>query len=364
MARYMQLLLNGGSLDGVTVFSPAIARNMRTPLYRPTPDAAGWNYGFRDLALPGGRRGFGHDGATLSFHSNMVLVPDLGLGIFISTNTASGFDLAQRLPGQVVDRFYTPRFEPPPPGSQALLRQADAYEGPYLTTRRAYGGMEGFVMSVIGFANVGVTPSGYLRITDNNGARLWAATARPGVFQAVDGPQTIVFSVRDGRATRFYAGGAAFERRGDWAGPTLLAVLAALTGLASLAVLIGLAFRSQRDFRQTTVQARASLIQTTQAVLWLVTFGAFGVWLAGTGDPANVVYNWPGGWFVLASACALVAALLTVLTLIMAPLIWRGGRRVDSWTPGRKLRFTITALIFTAFSVDLAYWGALTPWSG
>ena len=43
---------------------------------------------------------------------------------------------------------------------------------------------------------------------------------------------------------------------------------------------------------------------------------------------------------------------------------WRGGRRVDSWTPGRKLRFTITALIFTAFSVDLAYWGALTPWSG
>ena len=56
--------------------------------------------------------------------------------------------------------------------------------------------------------------------------------------------------------------------------------------------------------------------------------------------------------------------LFRILALIMLPVIWRGGRRVDSWTPGRKLRFTLTALIFTAFSLDLAYWGALTPWSG
>lgn len=366
MARYMLLLLNGGALDDVTVFSPAIARNMRTSLYRPEPDASGWNYGFADLALPGGRRGFGHDGATLSFHSNMVLVPELGLGVFISTNTDTGFQLAQRLPGQIVDRFYTPRFEPPPPGSPDLQRQARTYEGVYLTTRRAYGGMEGFVMSLIGFVDVGVTPAGYLRTSSGMaGSKLWAATAKPGVFQSVDGPQTLVFNLQDGRANRFIASGAqAFERRGDWTGPGLLALLAGLTAIASLAVLIGLAFRSTRDFRQTTVQARASLMQTTQAVLWLVAFGTFGAWLAGTGDPANVVYNWPGPWLVLASACALLAAVLTAVTAVMLPIIWRGGRRVDSWTPGRKLRFTITVLIFAAFSINLAYWGALTPWSG
>ena len=137
-----------------------------------------------------------------------------------------------------------------------------------------------------------------------------------------------------------------------------------MTIVASLAVLIGLAFRSRRDFRQTTVQARASLLQTTQAVLWLIALGSFGAWFAGTGDPANVVYNWPGAWLVLASACALVAAVLTAITVIMLPVIWRGGRRVDSWTPGRKIRFTLTVVIFTAFAVDLGYWGALSPWSG
>lgn len=367
MARYMQLLLNGGTVDGVTVFSPTIARNMRTPLYRPAPDAAGVNWGFRDLPLAGGRRGFGHDGATLSFHSNMVLVPDLNLGVFISTNTASGYELAQRFPNQIVERFYMPRSQPPPAGSPELLRQAATYEGVYLTTRRAYGGIEGFVMSLIGFADVGVTPAGYLRTSDNNnGVRLWAPSAKPGVFRAVDGPQTLVFTIKDGSASRFVSssGAAAFERRGDAAGPRLLAVLAALTAIASLAVLIGLAFRSRRDFRQTTVQARASLLQTTQAVLWLLAFGAFLAWFSGTGDPARVVYNWPGPWLVLASACAMVAAVLTAITIIMLPVIWRGGRRVDSWTPGRKVRFTITALVFATFAFDLGYWGALTPWSG
>jgi hypothetical protein len=67
---------------------------------------------------------------------------------------------------------------------------------------------------------------------------------------------------------------------------------------------------------------------------------------------------------ILASSCALTAALLTLLTILMAPSVWRGGRRVDSWTPWRKLRFTLTTVIFAAFSLMLGLWGGLAPWSG
>lgn len=366
MARYMQMLLNGGTLDGATVFSPQIARWMRTSLYRPAPDAAGWNYGFAELALPGGRRGFGHLGDTLAFHSSMVLAPDLGLGIFVSTNTDTGVQLRDRLPQQIVEHFYAPTAAAIPPGSPSLASNAGVYEGHYLTSRRAYGGMEGFVDALIGFTNVRVTPGGYISTTDNEGVHLWAPTGKPGVFRSLDGPETIVFDIRDGRATRIFgaSGTATYERRGDWAGPNLLAFLAGLTAVASIATLIGVAFRTRRDFRQTTVQARASLMQTTQAVLWLVAMGCFATWAAGTADTAHVVYDWPGPWIVIASACALVAAVLAIMTLIMLPVIWRGGRRVDSWTGGRKLRFTLTVLIFSAFALDLAYWGALMPWSG
>jgi hypothetical protein len=47
----------------------------------------------------------------------------------------------------------------------------------------------------------------------------------------------------------------------------------------------------------------------------------------------------------------------------MLPVVWRGGRRVESWTSWRKLRFSLTALIFLGFAVILLVWGALQPWS-
>jgi len=48
----------------------------------------------------------------------------------------------------------------------------------------------------------------------------------------------------------------------------------------------------------------------------------------------------------------------------MLPAIWRGGRRVDSWTALRKAAYSFTALLYGAFSILLGLWGALSPWSG
>ena len=81
-------------------------------------------------------------------------------------------------------------------------------------------------------------------------------------------------------------------------------------------------------------------------------------------DPAAVVYGWPGPFLVIASASAFVAGLLSLTTVILVPAIWRGGRRVDSWTALRKVFFTITVLVYTAFTVLLGLWGAIWPWSG
>ena len=65
-----------------------------------------------------------------------------------------------------------------------------------------------------------------------------------------------------------------------------------------------------------------------------------------------------------ASLYAIRVALTVEPVVILLPVAWRGGRRLDSWTVGRKMRFTATTLIFTAFAVLLGAWGALEPWSG
>ena len=58
-----------------------------------------------------------------------------------------------------------------------------------------------------------------------------------------------------------------------------------------------------------------------------------------------------------------LAALASVGQLLMLPAVWRGGRRLDSWTTGRKVTFTVTVALFVLFSSMLAAWGALEPWN-
>jgi CubicO group peptidase (beta-lactamase class C family) len=368
MARYMLMQLAGGQLGGAAVYGPTAAEAFRTPLRKTPVGINGWAHGFMVFDLPGGHRGYGHGGATLSFFSNMVVVPDLNLGVFISTNTATGRPLVTRFPDRIVQHFYAPPEPFPRAGSPELAQRAGDFAGYYLTTRRAYSGLEGFVDQLNGGASVDVSHGGQLAIRDTSGVRVFVPEGPldEGRFIASQGSERIAFDFADGAARAFHvaSGTQVFERAPLWRQPTTLAVLTALAASAALITLVGIGVRNRREFRENQIQTRASLVQNIQAVLWLVALGLFGLWMSKSGDQAQMMYRWPGVLMITASACALVAAGLTATTVIVLPAIWRGGRRVDSWTHLRKAFFTLTVLIYAAFSTDLALWGALSPWSG
>jgi CubicO group peptidase (beta-lactamase class C family) len=368
MARYMLMQLGGGQLGGVTIYGPVTAQAFRTPLRKTPPGINGWAHGLMVFDLPGGHRGYGHGGATLSFFSNMVVVPDLNLGMFISTNTDTGRPLANRFPDRIVQHFYAAPDVFPRPGSPDLAQRASAFAGYYLTTRRAYSGLEGFVDQLTGGASVAVTHDGKLVTAGEGGVRTWVPEGPPddGRFIASQGSERLAFDMADGGARAFHVanGTEVMQRMPFWRQPRALAILTALAAAAALATLAGVVVRNRREFRENQIQTRASLVQNIQAVLWLVALALFGLWAAKSGDVAQIMYRWPGALMIMASACALVAAGLTITTFVAMPSIWRGGRRVDSWTHLRKAFFSVTVLIYAAFSVDLALWGALSPWSG
>lgn len=368
MARYMQLLLAEGTLDGAVIYGPRAAQAFGTPIRRTPAGINGWRHGFIEYSLPGGRTGFGHAGGTLSFLSNMVVSPELNLGVFISTNTETGGELAMGLAGDIVQQFYAPPQAYPRSGSPELVQRARDFEGYYVGTRRAYRGLEGMVGLMINGADVSVTPDGRLLVTKGGEARLFVPDGdlAQGRFISATGSDHVAFAMDNGRAYAFRGplGDQMFQRSGFWKRPTTLMVLAALSGLAAAATIAGLFLRNRREFRETGVQRQASLLQTTQAILWLTALGLFAVWAGRASDLANVMYGWPGASLIVASACVLVAAALTLGGLILMPAIWRGGRRVDSWTALRKAAYSFTALLYGAFSIVLALWGALSPWSG
>lgn len=368
MARFMLMLLGNGTLDGVAVYGPATATAFSTPQAAPATGVPAFRHGLMEEPQPGGLLGVGHEGDTLSFHSNMVLVPALNLGVFVSTNTGAGAPLAATLARRIVQRFYGPPPGAPPGGSTALVDDRAAFEGVYLTDRRAYHGLEGFIDRLIGAQTVKVTQDGRLIVAGPNGARRWSPVGpiAQGRFASDDGVDHLIFQMAAGRARRFFdpSGAMAFERIGflDQAGAVI--VLTVLTLLASLAALGDLASRARRDFRESSNQRQASVMQTTQAILWLAAFGLVAIWSPRTGDEAAVVYGWPPWLVIIASTCALAAGLMAVLSVTLLPLAWRGGRRLDSWTASRKARFSVTALIFLCYAALLASWGALEPWSG
>ena len=368
MGRYMMMLLNGGSLDGATIYGPKAAQAFRTPIRRTPPGINGWRHGFIDYALPGGYRGFGHDGATLSFMSSMVLVPDLNLGVFISTNTETGAPLAGRFAKRVVQQFYAPPVDFPRKGDPGLASIRQLYEGHYLGTRRAYGGLEGAVGRLLAGADVSVTSDGRLITRGGDQVHAWVPEGDPasGRFISATGPERLVFDMSGGRAGRMLTAlnAQVFERTGFWNRPSVLAIAAIVTALAACATIAGIFLRNRREFRETPIQGRASLVQNIQAALWLAALALVGVWATKTSDVANVMYSWPGFSLMLASACAIVAAALSVLTAAILPGVFRGGRRVDSWTQLRKAAYAATVLIYLGFSALLFVWGVLTPWNG
>ena len=65
---------------------------------------------------PGAYTGFGHGGALMYFMSNMVMVPELDLDVFISTNSGAGRDFVVSFPKLLIGQFFKrddPAPEPP-----------------------------------------------------------------------------------------------------------------------------------------------------------------------------------------------------------------------------------------------------------
>jgi hypothetical protein len=365
MARYMLMILGDGQLGGATIYGPATAQALRMPLPTQAPNVAALDHGFFEYPLPGGFTGYGHYGDTIWFHGAMVTIPALKLGIFVTTNTDTGPALTTQLPVRIVEHFYAPPAGPPASGSAALAGQAQVYAGTYLTDRRPFNGLEKFVFMLIGQATIGVTPDGRL-ITPgfNGGDDAWIPDGPPGHFRSVDSADTTSFQLDGAQAVRWYAAGGviSYDRIGPLYQRGVLIDVAVLALVALIATLAGPAVRFRRALPQTGVQRTANRVQLAAAALWALAFVAIAAFAAGIDNQARALADWPSPALVLAAAAALAAAVLSGLGLLLTPFAWWSDAE-DGWGPWRKLRFSMTSLVFAALGFQLAYWGALEPWS-
>jgi CubicO group peptidase (beta-lactamase class C family) len=362
MARYMLTILGDGELQGTRIYSTATALSFRTPIPVPTPNGGEVSNGFLQTQLPGGFLGYGHDGDTLWFHSNLVTVPALRLGIFLSTNTDTGERLVRELPQQIVDHFYAVPSSFLKRVSPVLANQSAVYEGTYVSNRRAFSGLEKFVGLMTRQASVDVTQDGYL-VTQNGGnTQAWTPSGSLGHFLAIDGSQTSDFAFRDGKAVTWYEpdGTVSFDRVGPVYQRNVLLIVVLVATIAAAAVLNGAAIGLRRAAPSTRMQRRMNRVQILAAGTWLIALGFCAIFIGSAEDQGHLVFNWPGMTLLTASTAALLSSALSFGILVALPFIWKDDEGWNSW---RKVRFTIATVIFCALGLQLSFWGFLEPWA-
>lgn len=362
MARYMRLLLRDGSIDGTTVYGPVAAKAFRTPIMKVPAGVNGWAHGFGISTQPGGFTGYGHGGGTSAFLTQMMVIPELDLGVFISTNTVGGSALSSKLPGAIIERFYA---QTPPiqrAGNPAFLKSAGNYEGTYVATRRSYSGLEKFLGVLGGTAKVSSSPDGYLVTSGALGSQSWAPGDSPTQFRAMDGEGYLNFVLdENGKAIRIYtpSGANAFERASGLFDLGLLGWVAGLAALTAFGLWAAFLARRGTTYQGSTLRLSHYGLLGAGA-LWLVGVIAIAMWLPSVMANGPSLHYWPPTPLVVASTAALVATMATIASAVLLGLGLRQVPRPGSFT---LVRHVAVVLLFLALSVMVGIRGGLLPWA-
>ncbi|MGH8289383.1 MAG: serine hydrolase domain-containing protein, partial [Steroidobacteraceae bacterium] len=164
MAHFMIAQLQGGSYDGASILSPATTELMHTPQSRMAPGMNGFDLGFYQENR-NGLRIIGHAGDTNYFHSDLHLLLDKDVGLFISLNSLGTGGAAEEVRTGIfrafLDRYYpyTPPIEPtvanPKPDAARVA-------GWYLTSRRIESALG--LLNALTQSSVAALPNGEVEV--------------------------------------------------------------------------------------------------------------------------------------------------------------------------------------------------------
>jgi CubicO group peptidase (beta-lactamase class C family) len=195
MARFMIAHLQDGQLGEARILRPETARLMHSRQFALDDAANAMAYGFYEETR-NGRRIIGHAGDTLYFHSDLHLVPDAGVGFFVSYNSPGKGQISPRtiLWEAFLDRYFSSPLSSAPTLDSAK-EDARAVSGTYESSRRSE--ISFFKsLGLIGATSVAAAEDGTIEVSGltapNGKPKRWREVA-PMMFREVDGQETLVF---------------------------------------------------------------------------------------------------------------------------------------------------------------------------
>lgn len=203
MARFMIAQLDNGQYNGASILSPAMIALMHTPHSKMAPGMNGYALGFYQENR-NGLRIIGHAGDTVAFHSDLHLLLDKHVGLFMSFN-AGGKNGAVEKVRTALFRDFLNRYYPYTAPQQKTVANpkpdAARVAGWYMGSRRIESGLR--LAYALTQSSVTANPDGTIKIaalTDLSGTPKTWREVGPMTWREVGGQTRTKFVTgKDGR---------------------------------------------------------------------------------------------------------------------------------------------------------------------
>ncbi|QLH77144.1 beta-lactamase family protein [Halosimplex rubrum] len=382
MARFVQLHLNDGVVDGEQVLPPETVAACQRQWATAHERLPGMAFGFVESDY-GDVRTLRHDGGTPSFYSHLLLVPERGLGLFIAYNGADGGAAA----GDVLEGFRSellpdPESDSDPESnsgadggtlsSDGRPTRADDLGGTYRSLRRSWAWHDRVTTTLqAGTVEVSVADDGALVTTGGSVTRRWVEV-EPLVFERVDGSERLAFDTgADGETIEYLHRGAnPTTAYGRVEGADRLSLHAALTVVSLLGLLsavFGWPAATAVGWYRSGDDAAADSRRWTDRPAALARTVAAGAAVAVLAFPVAALVHLAAAPFAVLSAPPLTFAALFALPILgLAGTLAAVGFAVRSWTDGYwgpigRVHYALVAASLAVACWLLWYWNLLVP---
>ena len=381
MARFLQLHANDGVVDGERVLASETVAAVHRQWATHHEALDGSAFGLVE-SRHGDARVLRHNGGTIAFLSDMVIVPERGLGLFVAYNSnAAGEAL-----GDVVDGFLEQFVETTDadsgddPGSGRLTpdgqpTRAEALAGTYRSLRLSETGHDRITTTLQApTLGVSVADDGAL-VTERGGSAQRWVEVEPLVFEHETGDRRIAFRTggegTSGRVEYLFVGGAV-SAYAPVEGVDSLSLQAALVGAALLVMasaVVGwptaaLVRWYRADDGGTPLPSRERLRTDPSAQARWVAAGAmvaFAAFLAlavlHLAVAQLAVLSTPPLTFTALFALSVLGALGALAAVGYAV----HGLARGSWSLVGRAHYALVAASLVVFAWVLAYWNLLVP---
>jgi CubicO group peptidase (beta-lactamase class C family) len=354
MAKFMIAHLNDGAFNGQRILAESTAKRMHARAFTHDPRLPGFALGFYEKSSHG-LRIIGHGGDTQWFHTDLALIPDEKLGVFVSYNTVTGGELSfSQFLTQFLDHYY-----PSVPAIVAMpadaTKEAQRVAGEYEFNRRSYTTFQKAI-GLGGDIRIGADSGRLIMHSALGDSRL--VPIGPLLYRDELGDGLVSFQADSGgRIVRGFFGPApmmTMERVGFTQSVMLHWIVLGLGALVFAATLLA-AFG--RFFRRRFGEARADDVLPGRWFLVMASLFelVFVIVLVTILSSSQGLLNGPLTGLKLAFVLPVLAALCVLGASYFAARQWRLG----AGTRMARLRFSAATFVALLFTWSLAQWNLL-----